>query len=145
MSKPGLENLVSRLAKLVVRHTSDKISEAAQEDLVHELAALYLESPALPRATVKGEGNRIIVSAVGKNHPGIVAAISQVLARHGADIVDINQTLVQDNFAMIMVVDLGEQKASFASLKESLQAVAKELGIEVFAQHEDIFRSMQRI
>lgn len=141
MSKQELARLVPRIAALVVRHTGDRLSEKTQEDLVLALTTLYLEflggASELPK-------DRIIVSAIGKNNPGIVAAISERLARHGADIIDINQTLVQDNFAMIMVVDLGV-KWDLGALKQDLQAAAKELGIQVFAQHEEIFRSMQRI
>ena len=125
----------------MVHHTGDKLSEKTQEDLVLALTALYMEFSGGASALSK---DRIIVSAIGKNNPGIVAAISEGLARHGADIIDINQTLVQDNFAMIMVVDLGARR-NLGALKQDLQAAAKELGIQVFAQHEEIFRSMQRI
>lgn len=144
MSNEKLARLVPKIAALVVRHTAETLSEKAQEDLVLDLASVALEfSGASPAAVAEGR-DRVIVSAIGKNSPGIVAAISQTLARQGADIVDINQTLVQDNFAMIMVVDL-VRKGELGALKEGLHAVAKELGIQVFAQHEEIFRSMQRI
>jgi ACT domain-containing protein len=141
MPKEELARLVPRIAALVVNHTGDRLSEKTQEDLVLALTALYLEF--IGGATEISK-DRIIVSAIGKNNPGIEAAISEGLARHGADIIDINQTLVQDNFAMIMVVDLGV-KRNLGALKQDLQAAAKELGIQVFAQHEEIFRSMQRI
>jgi ACT domain-containing protein len=141
MPKEELARLVPRIAALVVDHTGDRLSEKTQEDLVLALAVLCLQ---FAGGVSEGSKDRIIVSAIGKNNPGIVAAISECLARHGADIIDINQTLVQDNFAMLMVVDLGV-KRDLGALKEDLQAAAKELGIQVFAQHEEIFRSMQRI
>ena len=141
MAREDLARLVPRIAALVVHHTGERLSEKTQEDLVLALTALYMEfSGGAPELSK----DRIIVSAIGKNNPGIVAAISECLARHGTDIIDINQTLVQDNFAMIMVVDLGV-KRDLGALKQDLQAAARELGIQVFAQHEEIFRSMQRI
>ena len=141
MPNEELARLVPRIASLVVHLTGDTLSEKTQEELVLGLTALYVE---FSGGTAELSKDRIIVSAIGKNNPGIVAAISERLARHGADIIDINQTLVQDNFAMIMVVDLG-MKRDLGALKQDLQAAAKELGVQVFAQHEEIFRSMQRI
>lgn len=140
-----MSELVPKLATVVVRHTEGKLSPQAQEDLVVELARVCLQPPSSgwPAA---GEGrSRVIVSTIGKNRPGIVAAVSQVLAGAGADIIDINQTLVQDNFAMIMVADLPSKDSDLGALQEKLRAVARELGVQVFAQHEEIFRAMQRI
>ncbi|WP_423793391.1 ACT domain-containing protein [Methanocaldococcus indicus] len=88
---------------------------------------------------------RAVVSVIGKDKTGIVAGISNVLAEYNVNIVDISQTIIQDVFAMIMIVDLSNSKIDLLSLKKELEKKAKELGVEVFVQHEDIFNYMHRI
>lgn len=88
---------------------------------------------------------RIIVAAFGKNRPGIVAAITNVLAELNCSIEDISQTILQDFFSMIMVVDIGGSKADVTSLRDRLQTTEAQFGMKLFVMHEDIFRYMHRI
>lgn len=88
---------------------------------------------------------RIIVAAFGKNRPGIVAAITNVLADLACSIEDISQTILQDFFSMIMVVDIAGSKADVTSLRDRLQSTESQFGMKVFVMHEDIFRYMHRI
>ncbi|WP_457612012.1 ACT domain-containing protein [Methanocaldococcus sp.] len=88
---------------------------------------------------------RVVVSVIGKDKPGIVAGISGVLAENNANILDISQTIMDDLFAMIMLVDISNIKKEFSQLKKELEEKGKELGVEVIVQHEDIFKYMHRI
>lgn len=89
--------------------------------------------------------SRIIVAAFGNNRPGVVAAITHVLAENGCSIEDISQTIMQEFFSMIMIVDMSAAKVDFATLRERIQATENELGMKVYVMHEDIFRYMHRI
>ena len=86
---------------------------------------------------------RIIITVTGSDHPGIVAAIAKLLADANANIEDISQTVVSGLFTMIMIASIGS--ASFDALRQNLELVGKREGVQVTAQHENIFRYMHRI
>lgn len=88
---------------------------------------------------------RAVVTVIGKDRVGIVANIASVLASHNVNILDISQTILQDLFAMIMLVDISQSDAELPDLRKELEAKAEELGVQVLIQHEDIFRFMHRI
>ncbi len=83
------------------------------------------------------EGNKLII--------GIISSISNILADAKINILDINQTILQGFFTMAMVVDMSQSTLDIYSLREKLKAKGQELGLEITAQHEDIFRFMHRI
>lgn len=89
--------------------------------------------------------SKAIVSIIGVDKVGIVAGISTVLANHNANIVNISQTNFEDIFTMIMLVDLSKLKGTFEGLQKALEEKAKELGVQVNIQREEIFRYMHRI
>lgn len=89
--------------------------------------------------------NRIIISAFGKNRPGVVAAISKILADGSVNIQDIQQNIMQEFFGMIMVADMSQASMSFDDIKNCLTEVENNLGCKILTQHEDIFRYMHRI
>lgn len=87
-----------------------------------------------------------IVSVLGKDTVGIVAAISACLAESGANIEDIRQTILSGGiFSMVMMVTVDEDATSFAELQSRLGAVGERLGLQVTMQNEDVFRYMHRI
>ena len=79
----------------------------------------------------------------GSDHPGIVAAVTNLLASLNANIEDISQTIVSELFTMIMIVNTGS--ANFEDLKKGLEVVGASQGVRITAQHEDIFRYMHRV
>jgi ACT domain-containing protein len=90
--------------------------------------------------------NRFIVTVIGCDRVGIVAKIAAVMAEYGVNIVDISQTTMQDIFTMIMLVQAPAGEGfKLAAFQGAMEQAAKELGVEVKAQHEDAFKNMHRI
>ncbi len=88
---------------------------------------------------------RAIITVIGKDRVGIIAKISTVLAEHNANILDISQTILQEYFTMMMLVDLSGITVGLEELKQKLSDEGEKLGVTVRVQHEDLFRSMHRI
>ncbi|WP_206383739.1 ACT domain-containing protein [[Collinsella] massiliensis] len=89
--------------------------------------------------------NRIVITVLGKNRPGIVAAVSRVLGEEGIDIRDITQSIIEEIFTMTMIADMGAASTSFSELQERLSAVGQEIGVDVQIQREDVFNFMYRL
>lgn len=88
---------------------------------------------------------RAIITVVGKDKIGIIAGITSVLSKNKVNILDISQTILQEYFTMIMLVDLSYMELSLTELKQKLEEEAASLGVSVRIQHEEIFESMHRI
>jgi len=88
---------------------------------------------------------RAVISVIGTDKVGIIANVSTILAERNVNILDISQTIMQDLFTMIMLVDISGLKTSFAELSDKLEEKGKEMGLSIRIQHEDIFNSMHRI
>jgi ACT domain-containing protein len=88
---------------------------------------------------------RAVVTVTGKDNKGIIAKVSGFLAQKKVNIEDISQTLLQDFFAMIMLVDLSETEESISTLSQECAALGKEIGMSIYVQHEDIFNAMHSI
>jgi ACT domain-containing protein len=96
-------------------------------------------------ARTLGSESRLIVSVFGQDHPGIVAGVSQVLAEADCSIIDINQTVVQSKFAMIIIADMSRARESATALKDRFRKAGERLGVRIYAQREDLFNAMHRI
>lgn len=88
---------------------------------------------------------RCVISVLGKDRSGIVAAISGVLAEKGANIADISQTILDDIFSMTMLVKLDTAIADFNEVQEALAKAGEDLGIQVIIQREEVFQAMYTI
>ncbi|HEX8745634.1 MAG TPA: ACT domain-containing protein [Pyrinomonadaceae bacterium] len=93
----------------------------------------------------QGSEQRLIVSVFGLDHPGIVAGVSQVLAEADCSIIDINQTVVQSKFAMVIIADMSRARESATALKDRFRREGERLGVRIYAQREDLFNAMHRI
>ncbi|MBU8934387.1 MAG: ACT domain-containing protein [candidate division Zixibacteria bacterium] len=93
----------------------------------------------------KVEKTRIIIASFGQDRPGVVAAITAVLAELSCSIEDISQTLMQEFFSMIMVVNITNCTIDFSALRDRIQATETQLGMKVYVMHEDTFQYMHRI
>ena len=89
--------------------------------------------------------NRVVVTVVGKDKKGIIAAVSGALAEWEVNILDISQTILQEFFTMIMIVDLAEATVSFSQLREQLGILGQNYGVVISCQQEEIFQYMHRI
>ena len=88
---------------------------------------------------------RAVVTVIGRDSIGIIADVSAMCSKFGANIIDISQSVMREYFAMIMLVELGALEVDFDSFAASLSSLGKEKGLEIHAMHEDIFNAMHRI
>jgi len=89
--------------------------------------------------------NQIIVTVSGKDKVGIVSSISDELAKHGVNIEDIKQTIMQDNFIMIMLCNIKNLDSSFKDFKDGLVESGQKLGMEIWVQKKELFDKMHTI
>lgn len=88
---------------------------------------------------------RAVVTVVGKDKTGIIAKVSTFLAERGVNILDISQTILEDYFAMIMLVDISESKIQLSALADECAALGGKIGMSIHVQHEEIFNAMHKI
>ncbi len=88
---------------------------------------------------------RAIVTVIGKDQVGIIARVCALLSAQGVNVLDISQTILQEYFTMIMLVDASAAKVPFAQLVKLLEEEGKAQGLTIHAQREDIFNAMHRI
>ena len=89
--------------------------------------------------------NRTIITVVGKDTKGIIAKVCTYLAEKDVNILDISQTIVQEYFNMMMIVDMGKMNTSFETVADELDELGKSIGVQVKCQREEIFNVMHRI
>ena len=88
---------------------------------------------------------KCILSVVGKDKVGITAGVCSVLANAQVNILDINQTILQEYFTMVVLVDIDTSDLGFGEIAERLEAYGRESGMESHIQREEIFDAMHRI
>ncbi len=88
---------------------------------------------------------RTIITVVGRDTVGIIAKVCTYLAENNINILDISQTIVQEYFNMMMIVDTGSCAKSFGDMADELTALGEEIGVMVKCQKEEIFDKMHRI
>ena len=88
---------------------------------------------------------RAIVTVIGKDRVGIIADVTALLAQYGVNVLDISQTVLQEYFTMIMLVDASQCTVPFADLARTLDETGAQRGLQIRAQREDIFNAMHRI
>ena len=152
------EDLIYRITRAVY----ERLGAGADEQMVEQLVTdIYREVnasghvsgsiagpagvSATPAASSEGSSSRMIISVFGLDHPGIVAGVSQILAEADCSIVDINQTVVQGKFAMVIIGDTTRARESTTELKERLRREGERLGVRIYAQREDLFNAMHRV
>lgn len=88
---------------------------------------------------------KAIITVVGKDKIGIIAGVSSLLAENKVNILDINQTILQEYFTMMMLVDLSKLIIPRSELTKKLDNKSKELGVSIIMQNEELFQEMHRI
>ena len=155
------EELIYRITRAIY----DRLGAAADETTVEQLVTDIYRAvePAIGKngfarsistqaratfgdsAAQEGSANRIVISVFGVDHPGIVAGVAEILSEAQCSIIDINQTVVQGKFAMVIIADAGRAQLSVADLKNRLRSEGEKLGVHIYAQREDLFNAMHRI
>ena len=86
-----------------------------------------------------------IVTVIGKDRVGIIAAVCIKLAEMNINVLDISQTIMQGKFTMIMAVDVSEATVSFAEVRDALAELGQEMELTIHIQREEIFNAMHTI
>ena len=88
---------------------------------------------------------KTIITVVGKDTVGIIAKVCTYLADNQVNILDISQTIVQEYFNMMMIVDMNQTEKNFGDISDELTKLGEEIGVMIKCQRDDIFNSMHRI
>ncbi len=156
------EELIYRITRVVYRCLGSTTDEQTVEQLVTEIyrelepfvganGTTRFPSSSTPTTanlserSREGSSDRMIISVFGVDHPGIVAGVSQILAEADCSIIDINQTVVQGKFAMVIIAETSRARETATELKDRLRLEGEKLGVRIYAQREDLFNAMHRI
>jgi ACT domain-containing protein len=151
------EDLIYRITRAVYERLGNTVADTTVEQLVTDIyKQVESASPNNPTTTSvdsgagrlsssEGSSERMVISVFGLDNPGIVAGVSQILAEASCSIIDINQTVVQGKFAMVIIADTSRARESTAELKDRLRSEGEKLGVRIYAQREDLFNAMHRI
>lgn len=88
---------------------------------------------------------KAVLSVVGKDSVGILAAVASKCAEYKANIDDVNQTIIDDYFTMFMIINIDDLSIEFNSFVDKITELGKEKNLEIHCMHEDIFNLMHRI
>ncbi len=88
---------------------------------------------------------RAVITVVGKDTVGILAKVSAVCSEHNVNVAEVTQSVLQDLFAMIMIVDIDKLDVSFTVFAEQLEVIGEEMNLKIHIMHEDIFNAMHTI
>ncbi len=88
---------------------------------------------------------RAVITVIGKDMVGILASVSAVCAKSGMNIVEVTQSILQDLFAMIMMVEITDKAIPFHVFSAEMDQLSQQTGLSIHVMHEDIFNSMHRI
>lgn len=89
--------------------------------------------------------NKTIITVVGKDRVGIIAAVCTYLAENGVNILDISQTITGGFFNMMMIVDITASRKKFGEISDGLEELGSSIGMQIKMQKEDIFDAMHRV
>ena len=88
---------------------------------------------------------RAVITVIGKDMVGILAKVSAECSNHNINVLEVTQSILQDMFAMIMMVDIEKSDIPFTQLSDMLTKAGEEMGLSIHVMHEDIFNSMHTI
>lgn len=88
---------------------------------------------------------RVVITVLGANKPGILAGITRAIADANVNVEDVSQKIMQDLFALMMMTDFSMANCTFDGFQEHMQRTAEELKVKIFIQHEDVFKFMHRL
>ncbi|MDQ6599167.1 ACT domain-containing protein [Bacillus salipaludis] len=90
------------------------------------------------------ERRRAVVSVIGKDQVGIISKVTTILANNNMNILDISQTILQDFFTMMMMIDV-TGKVNLNRLRDELTLAGEDMGLKINIQLEEIFQAIHRV
>ena len=88
---------------------------------------------------------RAVITVIGKDMVGILAKVSTECSKHNINVLEVTQSILQDMFAMIMMVDISKSDIPFTEFSDTLGKIGSDMGLSIHAMHEDIFNAMHTI
>ncbi len=88
---------------------------------------------------------RAVITVVGRDAVGILAKVSSRCSAHRLNVIEVTQSILQDLFAMIMLVEISESDIPFTQIVDEMTALGQENGLEIHCMHENIFNAMHTI
>lgn len=91
------------------------------------------------------DNKNAVITVIGHDTIGIIAKVSAILAENNVNIKDITQTILEDLFTMVMIVDMTQSKVDIKELADRLEGLGEEIGLSIRIQHASLFNAMHRI
>lgn len=88
---------------------------------------------------------RAVITVIGKDTVGILAKVSSTCAKHGINVLEVTQSILQEMFAMIMMVDMTNSDLPFPEFSDRMTQLGESMSMAIHTMHEDIFNSMHKI
>jgi ACT domain-containing protein len=149
LSEEDIRKLAQEAVKQLGKTATPEVIQEVVKQAINRLdkEQTTIDAPAENQTTMppRKAGNRIIVTAFGKNKTGILAGITTILAEHDCDIVDLSQKILQDFFTIMLLVDISTSKADFEQIRNDIISTGEDLDLKVIVQHEEIFNTMHRV
>ncbi|MCL1865446.1 MAG: ACT domain-containing protein [Spirochaetes bacterium] len=147
--KQRIENMVNQIIneELGGNIDKDKLHSIADK-IIGELSTLVTPSELVLLKMLSEEKTNkemAVVSVIGQDSVGIVAEVTRILAENHANIESMTQAIVSGYFALILTIDVSSIKVTIDKLQQLMDAAADKKNLKIYIQHEDIFKSMNRI
>jgi ACT domain-containing protein len=153
------EETIYKLTQVIYDRLGEKIDPNLVEALITDIFSLikpafetkekiqFKQDAPSKKQIVSSPSNtqRYIISVFGLDQPGIVGKVASLIGDANCSIVDINQTVVQGKFAMLMIIDATYAKEDMGYLRETFRTMGEDLGVRIYVQREDIFQAMHRV
>ena len=89
--------------------------------------------------------NKAVITVIGKDMVGILAKVTEICAKSGVNVLEVTQSILQDLFAMVMLVDMSGSSVDVAALSSEMDRLGDQMGLRIHVMHEDIFNSMHKV
>ena len=89
--------------------------------------------------------NKAVITVIGKDMVGILAKVTEICAKSGVNVLEVTQSILQDLFAMVMLVDMSGSSVDVAALSSEMDRLGDQMGLRIHVMHEDIFNAMHKV
>ena len=89
--------------------------------------------------------DKAVITVIGKDMVGILAKVTEICAKSGVNVLEVTQSILQDLFAMVMLVDMSGSSVDVAALSSEMDRLGDQMGLRIHVMHEDIFNSMHKV